>query len=207
MNMTNEQRDFLKMIMENKSTLDGLLKEVSKPEQKIQKKQAKELKIGESVGIAGITWSKFAEDDEYNAYMLADEKICNMEFGKDNNWIDSPIRHELNEKLSQKIAEQIGSKKMISITVDLFSDDGLRDYGKTVDKVSLLTYDLYRNNRKNIKPLKNELFWTCTPDSTPSGSGDDSVQIVCSDGRIDYSFCGILRAVRPFFILKSYVMV
>ena len=34
----------------------------------------------ESVVIAGITWSKFAEDKDGNAYLLADECVCEREF-------------------------------------------------------------------------------------------------------------------------------
>ena len=95
---------------------------------------------------------------------------------------------------------------MATIQTDLFSHDGLRDYGKCEDMVSLLTYDLYRNNRKNIKEF-DEWFWTCTPNSTPSGGGSGNVQYVSSGGRVDCGWCGCSRAVRPFFILKSSIFV
>ena len=98
MNMTSEQREFLTVIMNNKAVLEELLKAAS-----IQQKQVKDLQLKESISIAGITWSKFAEDSEGNAYMLADEKICDMTFGENNDWRESPIRKKLNDELYQKI--------------------------------------------------------------------------------------------------------
>lgn len=198
MNLTSEQRDILTVIMNNKAVLEELLKATS-----IQQKHAKDLQMKESITIAGITWSKFAEDSEGNAYMLADEKICDMSFGENNDWRESSIRKKLNEELYQKIVAELGADALVTIQTDLFSHDGLRDYGKCEDMVSLLTYDLYRNNRENIKDI-GEWFWTCTPDSVPLGCGASCVQYVCSNGGVDCDLCvWNVCGVRPFFILQS----
>jgi len=198
--MTSEQRDFLTVIMNNREILDELLKGVA------SQKQVKDLQIKESITVAGITWSKFAEDSEGNAYMFADKSIGDMEFGKNNDWRESPIRKKLNDELYQKIIDDFGSDALTTIQVDLFSHDGLRDYGKCEDMVSLLTYDLYRNNRENIKGL-DEWYWICTPDSTPSGDGSRFVLCVNSDGCVYYGGYGFVLGVRPFFILKSSIFV
>lgn len=200
MNMTSEQRDLLTILMNNKEVLDDLLKGAA------SQKQAKDLQMKEGISLAGITWSKFAEDSEGNAYMLADEKFCDMEFGENNDWRESPIRKKLNEELYQKIVAELGSDALITIQTDLFSHDGLRDYEKCEDMVSLLTYDFYRNNRENIKGF-DERYWTCTPDSTPSGYGSDCVQYVCACGDVGCGWCVRSGAVRPFFILKSSIFV
>lgn len=196
--MTREQEELLTMIIDKRETLNELLEVVASRK---KSKQVKDLQMGESISIAGIMWSKFAEDDEKNAYMLADEKVCKMNFGKNNNWRESPIREELNERLYKEIKKELGENALI-IQTDLFSHDGLRDYGKCEDRVSLLTYDLYRNNRENIKSFKQS-FWTSTPNSTPSGCGSGRVRCVSSDGDVGCSWCDCSGAVRPFFILKS----
>ncbi len=202
MNMTSEQRDFLTVIMNNKEILEELLKAAS-----TQQKQAKDLQMKEGISVAGITWSKFAEDNEGNAYMLADEKICDMEFGENNDWRESKIRNnKLNEEMFQKIISELGEDALVTIQTDLFSHDGLKDYGQCEDMVSLLTYDLYRNNRENIKDF-DEWFWTCTPDSTPSGCSSGLVQYVYSRGYVGCGWCDSSGAVRPFFILKSSIFV
>lgn len=198
MTMTNEQKEFLTILMENKANLEELFKIAS-----MKNISGKNLHIKESIEIAGITWSKFAEDADGNALMLADECIFNREFGENNNWRESPIRKELNSDLYEKMAFEIGKDAIIPITVDLFSHDGLRDYGTCIDNISILTYDLYRNNRDNIKG-GSESFWTNTPDSTPSGYGSRCVQVVYSDGSVGYCDCDWDdRGVRPFFILKA----
>lgn len=201
MNMTNEQRNLLTVLMNNKAVLEELMKVAS-----TQQKHAKDLQMKESITVADITWSKFAEDSEGNAYMLADETICDMEFGENNNWRESPIREKLNEELFKKVTDELGMNALVTIQTDLFSHDGLRDYGKCDDNVSLLTYDLYRNNRENIKSI-DELWWTCTPDSTTSGYGARCVQCVLSSGDVDCGDCDYGKGVRPFFILKSDIFV
>jgi len=198
--MTSEQRDFLTVIMNNRKILDDLLKGVA------SQKQVKDLQIKESITVAGITWSKFAEDSEGNAYMLADKSIGNMEFGENNDWRESPIRKKLNDELYQKIIDDFGADALATIQVDLFSHDGLRDYGKCEDMISLLTYDFYRNNRENIKGL-DEWYWTCTPDSTPSGDDARYVRGVRSNGYVGYNGCDCGGGVRPFFILQSSIFV
>lgn len=200
MNMTSKQRNFLTVLMNNREVLEELLNGIS------LQKQVKDLQMKESISVADITWSKFAEDNEGNAYMLANENICDMEFGESNDWRESPIRKRLNEELYQKVSAELGADALVTIQTDLFSHDGLRDYGKCEDNVSLLTYDLYRNNRENIKSL-DEWWWTCTPDSTFSGDNSTYVRCVNSDGRVYYGDCDCDGGVRPFFILKSDIFV
>lgn len=202
MNMTSEQRNLLTVLMNNRAVLEELMKVVS-----TQQRQAKDLQMKESITVASIRWSKFAEDSEGNAYMLADENIYNMEFGDNNDWRESSIKKKLNEELYQKVVAELGTDALVTIQTDLFSHDGLRDYGKCEDNVSLLTYDLYRNNRENIKDF-DEWWWTCTPDSTPSGNDSRYVRYVGSGGCVFYDDCNWDDGgVRPFFILKSSIFV
>ena len=194
-NITSEQKDILSFIVENEDKIKEILAGYQ------NKVTGKDLQIGDQIEIAGITWSKFAEDENGNAYMLADEAVSESDFGNNNDYRDSKIRKYLAE-LSEKIIAEISEDAIVPAEIDLFSHDGLDDYGKITDKVSLLTYDMYRNNRKNIKPLDTP-WWLATPDSTPSGYGSGYVQYVCSDGCVCYDgYCCDL-AVRPFFILKS----
>lgn len=195
--ITNDQIKLLETIINNKENLEELLKIAS-----IKQISGKDIKIKESIEVAGITWSKFAEDENGNAFMLADECIYKREFGENNDWRESPIRKELNGDLYEKIIYGIGKDVVVPITVDLFSHDGLRDYGTCIDNISLLTYDLYRNNRKNIKAC-DDAFWTNTPDSTPSGCSSGYVQCVYSDGGVCCTYCSCNKGVRPFFILRA----
>lgn len=201
MNMTSEQRNLLTVLMNNKAVLEELMKAAS-----AQQKQVKDLQMKESITIAGITWSKFAEDSEGNAYILADENICDMEFGDNNDWRQSPIRKKLNDGLYQKVVAELGTDALVTIQTDLFSHDGLREYGKCEDNISLLTYDLYRNNREDIKSL-GKPWWTCTSNSNPLGDNNCYALCVGSGGCVGCFGCDCAEGVRPFFILKSDIFI
>ena len=194
MNMTSEQKNLLATLMNNKAVLEELMKVAS-----IQQKQAKDLKMKESITIAGSTWSKFAEDSKRNSYMLADGTIWNMKFGNNNDWRESLIRKKLNAEFYYNIVAELGQDALVTIHTDLFSHDGLRDYGKCEDMISIPTYDLYRNNRENIKCLCQH-WWTCTPNSTPLGDNFQGVQFVAAGGYVHYRDCSYGGDVRPFII-------
>ena len=194
-NNTNEQKDILNFIVANENKIKENLSECNKHV------TGKNLQIGDQIKIAGITWSKFAKDENRNAYILADEVLSKCNFGDDNDYRESRIRKELTE-LSKKIIAEIGEDAIIPAEIDLFSHDGLDDYGKITEMVSLLTYDMYRNNRKTIK-LLDEWWWLATPDSTPSGCSSGYVRCIGYGGNVGYVGCYEYGAVRPFFILKS----
>lgn len=190
--LNKEQKELIQTILANKEFLAEILKSATENTE-IPKN------IGDIIVIADITWRKFKEENG-NSYLLADDVIETSKFGKTNDWRESPIRARLAD-LAEKIKKEIGNK-LVPIETDLFSHDGLDDYGKCEDLVSILTFDLYRNNRKNIKQI-DDCFWLCTPNSTPSGYGSVYVQCVSSSGRVSYSWCDNCEAVRPFLILRE----
>lgn len=193
MNITQKQKEILSFINDNEKEIKELLNMAS----------IKEVKnIGDTIEVAGITWRKFAEDEQGNHLMIADDVICKSKFGTDNNWKNSIIRTEILQDLYTKIVQEIGANNMVLFETDLFSHDGLRDYGKIEERISILTYDIYRNNRENIKQI-DKSYWLATPDSTPSGYGSDYVQCVDSGGDVSCDWCGCVRGVRPFFILRA----
>lgn len=199
MNMNIEQKELLNDILANKEFLAEILKAATEN----KTKEIPNLQIGDTVVIADVTWRKFKEDENGNSYMLADDIIEQSEFGNTNDWRRSPIRRNLVD-LAERIKEEIGDK-IIPMEVDLFSYDGLDDYGKCEDLVSILTYDLYRNNRRNIKQTDN-WYWLCTPSSTPSGYGSDCVLYVSSSGCVNCNWCDdYCWAVRPCFVLASSI--
>ena len=196
--MNAEQKELLKNILENKEFLAEILKSVTEN----TKVKVGNLNIGDTIVIADITWRKFKEDEKGNSYFLADDTIMELEFGETNDWRVSPIRVEL-AKLAEKIEKEIDGK-LVPITTDLFSHDGLDNYGNCEDLVSLLTFDMYRNNRKNIQKF-DSWWWLATPDSTPSGRGSDDVQYVISGGNVGYDLYDSCIAVRPSFVLNSSI--
>lgn len=152
--------------------------------------------------MCGMLWSKIKEDEKRTYYLLADSMELS-EFGKNNDYRDSYIREKLNKsELAKKLKAEFGDK-LVPITTNLLSLDGLDDYGTVEgDVLAIPTLDLYRECRKNI-PNAESWWWLSTPDSTPSGCGSGYVQVVGSGGGVGCDCSGGCCGVRPFCIIKS----
>ena len=126
-----------------------------------------------------------------------------MKFGENNNYTASDIKDELtHSELAKNLKEEFGDK-LVPISLDLLSLDGLDDYGTVEgDIIAIPNIDIYRRFRKEITKL-DSWYWLSTPDSTPSGYGSGGVQCVGYDGSVDYGWCADVKGVRPFFVVES----
>ena len=154
------------------------------------------------VVMLGRSWTVLKKDEK-GTYFLLNDILEDAEFGRTNNYAESYIRKNLKEgDLAQELKKEFGDR-LVPITTNLLSLDGLKDYGSVEgDILAIPTLDLYRECRENI-PNADSWWWLSTPDSTPSGAGAVCVQCVHSDGFVGYYDCGCVGGVRPFFILKS----
>ena len=141
--------------------------------------------------------------------VLAKESIGNMPFdeGNSNNFPKGTLCKYLNGKFIKKLkANGADTSALIPTTIDLTSDDGLKDYGETTQKIFLLTCDMYRKYRSVI-PNLDDWWWLATAYSTESNGYANSARRVYSDGSLDYftAYSGY-TGVRPAFYLKSSIL-
>ena len=131
-----------------------------------------------------------------------------MEFGSNNNFSDSYVEDKCRE-FGEEIAKAIGKENLVEHTVDLTSDDGLKDYGTIKSRCSLLTTDLYRRYVDILDKFKpDRWWWLATAHSTERHGNSSWVKCVSPSGSLygggyydnDYG-------VRPFCILKSNIFV
>lgn len=135
---------------------------------------------------------------------LLDKK---MRFGKNNNWAESDWREYLNGEYLEVLEQKFGSDNIVEHKVDLTSMDGFDDYGYTMDKVAIRTFDEFRETSKGVG-LADDLEWLATPNQTPSRGDAAYVQCVGDSGFVGCYDCGWDRGgVRPFFFLKSSIVV
>lgn len=143
--------------------------------------------------------------------VLAKESIGNMPFdeGNSNNFPKGTLCKYLNDEFIKKLkADGADTSALIPTTIDLTSDDGLKDYGETTQKIFLLTCDMYRKYRSVI-PNLDDWWWLATAYSTESNgySGANVARVVDSVGSLDYSIAyNGGRGVRPAFYLKSSIL-
>lgn len=141
--------------------------------------------------------------------VLAKESIGNMPFdeGNSNNFPKGTLCKYLNGEFIKKLkANGADTSALIPTTIDLTSDDGLKDYGETTQKIFLLTCDMYRKYRSVI-PNLNDWWWLATAYSTESNGYANSARGVYSDGSLsNYRAYYGNFGVRPAFYLKSSIL-
>lgn len=141
--------------------------------------------------------------------VLAKESIGNMPFdeGNSNNFPKGTLCKYLNGEFIKKLkANGADTSALIPTTIDLTSDDGLKDYGETTQKIFLLTCDMYRKYRSVI-PNLDDWWWLATAYSTESNGYAYYARHVGSDGSLglDDAYSGH-NGVRPAFYLKSSIL-
>ena len=141
--------------------------------------------------------------------VLAKESIGNMPFdeGNSNNFPKGTLCKYLNGEFIKKLkANGADTSALIPTTIDLTSDDGLKDYGETTQKIFLLTCDMYRKYRSVI-PNLDDWWWLATAYSTESNGYAGIARNVYSDGSLcnNFAYNGDI-GVRPAFYLKSSIL-
>lgn len=141
--------------------------------------------------------------------VLAKESIGNMPFDENNsnNFPNGTLCKFLNGDFVEKLKKNGADvSAIIPTTIDLTSDDGLKDYGETTQKVFLLTCDMYRKYRYII-PNLDDWWWLATAYSTESNGYAHYARSVRSDGCLsNYNAYNGTLGVRPAFYLKSSIL-
>ena len=165
--------------------------------------------VGDTFKIGEYEFIVLEHSKETTAVILKDLLETTKFSNTDCNFKSSIVKTKL-EAFADKISSVIGTDNIITHTVDLTANYGLKDYGKTTAKMSLLTADLYRRYVEildNFKPDK--WWWLSTPYSTSKHGYTQYVLCVSPSGDIDY-YCYYYddyTGVRPFCILNSNIFV
>lgn len=141
--------------------------------------------------------------------VLAKESIGNMPFdeGNSNNFPKGTLCKYLNGEFIKKLkANGADTSALIPTTIDLTSDDGLKDYGETTQKIFLLTCDMYRKYRSVI-PNLDDWWWLATRIALSLMGYAYRARDVRSDGSLRHgnAYRGNI-GVRPAFYLKSSIL-
>lgn len=167
----------------------------------------KDIPVGEPFKIGNYEFVVLEHSKETTAVITRELLHSEKQFGKNNNFKNSYV-DEICGKFSKEIADIVGESNLIEHTVDLTSDDGLKDYGKIRRKMSLLTANLYRRYVEVLDKHKIKAWWwLCTAYSTPSHEHTSWIKCVSPGGDISHSLCSSGIGVRPFCILNSNIFV
>ena len=171
-------------------------------------KKLAELKCGARFTYAGVEWVKL-DDTDGGALAIAAEPVFERAFDEENcnDWRKSSLRRELNGTfLDALIAEGADRAAFLDLESDLTADDGMTDYGTSIDKIALISDSLYRKFRALI-PKIGCWWWTLTP-WTCDPEYSCNVRFVNSSGALYWSVAydgG--SGVRPLCNMKSDILV
>lgn len=142
------------------------------------------------------------------AVILKDLLPDDVTFGENNRY-DGSNPDQMCCEFAEDLFAAIGSENVISHSVDLTSDDGLKDYGLVDRAVSLLSAEEYRRYVDVLDKFKPDgWWWLATPHSTATHGNESWVKCVSPFGYINYGrYCDFNGGVRPFCILKSDIFV
>lgn len=130
-----------------------------------------------------------------------------VRFGETNKWFASDLFTYLNRDYLKEIDKDFDIQNVVTHTVDMLSMDGDNTYGVCRCVVSAMTFDRWRKYHKYIGEA-DCTEWLSTPNQTEKANDTRYVQVVGSSGGVD---CGVCCwdgcGVRPFFILKSSILV
>ena len=164
--------------------------------------------VGETFKIGEYEFIVLEHSKETTAVIMKNLLENSVTFGKTCDFKTSNVKGILS-KFADKISGIIGANNLITHTVDLTSNDGLKDYGKTKEKISLLTADLYRRYVEILDKHKlSKWWWLATPYSTPKHGYDNLTLCVAPSGYVDRTINYYYDyGVRPFCILNSNIFV
>lgn len=174
------------------------------------KKKLKDIPRGQTFEYCGREWIVLEHQNVGSTLVLLKNPIGRMPFDKYNcnNWAKSSLRQYLNSVfLGEMCGENSRSKLGFCVwKTDLTADDGLKDYGSSLDIISLLTCDLYRKHRDILEPI-DESWWLATP-STTLVADSYIVRYVLTNGALNNSgVCCEKGSVRPICCLSSDILV
>lgn len=187
--------------------VEGILGTISLQKKKSTKVSLADVPVGKTFKAGKYEFIVLEHSKNTTAVILKDLLFENEEFGKDNNYQNSNVDNLCND-FANEISEIVGAENLIEHTVDLTSDDGLKDYGKIKRRMSLLTTELYRRYVDILDKHKiKKWWWLATAFSTPKHDPENWVKCVSPDGCVGGYDCINFSGGRPFSVLGSNIEV
>lgn len=173
----------------------------------LKERRLSEVPVGQTVKIGDHELIVLEHSGDTTAVICKDA-IKKCTFGSSNNYSLSNV-DKACMLFSDEIASIVGAENIIMHTVDLITDDGLKDYGKLRRRASAMTTERYRRYVDILDEFKLDIWiWLATAFSAKRHGNEALVKCVAPSGYVCYGryFSGS-SGVRPFCILKSNIFV
>ena len=164
------------------------------------------IKINEELfRIGKYEFIKFTAENG-NIIGVLKDSLGDMRFGDNNDFSKSDILKNLNGEFLHEIESIVGAENVLEFETDLTSVDGSKKHGTMKSKVSLPTFDFYRQHRATFAKYKlDDWWWLATPHTTSEHMNDWWVSCVSPGGNINNNNYNNSNGVRPFLTFVSTI--
>ena len=193
--MNNLIESIESMCNESEQNATAILAKIKAAIQNSKKPDFSKIKDGEHFIYRDIEFIRLGLE-QGGVLCITAKAIGEFEFDEDNcnDWRKSSARKLLNSDFLAKL----NPDDLLLYESDLTADNGDTAYGKCVDRVGILSCDLYRKYRKFV-PLYKEWMWTCTPwhCGTPHSGYAYYVRLVYTDGTLSSGGANVAGGLAP----------
>lgn len=166
-----------------------------------------ELENGKTFTVGEVEYIKVTEKDGVAEVVTRDILFCS-EFGKDNDFSKSIVLERLEKEFLPKVAEAIGEENICEFETDLTTLDGLKPYEVMKSKVSIPTFDFYREHVEIFDKYKvSDWWWLATPETAQPHYEPIWISCVSPRGSVNGDFCNSDIGVRPILNFVSSIFV
>lgn len=166
-----------------------------------------DVKIGDVVTIADIEWIVLDKKDDAVLCLTKDHVNKDVFDRRNNNYATSYVRSWLNTDFLQTITRKVGEDALFDVEIDLTACDGSKEYGCVVDRVGLLTLDMYKAYSDIIMRFPLDCWcWTATAHSTLERGQKDYVFFFERNGSVSYGWNSDIDSIRPFCVFRASVI-
>lgn len=185
-----------------KSIIDGLGGRGKEGERKLSS-----IKVGETFKIGDREFIVLEQSGDITAVLSKNLIEDEVNFGDTPDFDKSNVKMIL-VKFGAEIATEIGIDAIVEHEVDQTSLDGMKHYGTTKARMSLMTIDHVRKYADVLDKHKvDKWYWLVTPWSIPDRGWEKSMCLVAPSGFVNYYYSYFSSGVRPFCIFKSDIFV
>lgn len=160
---------------------------------------------GETFEINGIEFIKFSDIDGITT-AVAKNIAFKSDYGDNNNLANMNIIKRLEKEFLPKIIDAVGAENVLDFKTDLTTLDGVKTYGNITSKVSIPTFDFYREHIEIFDKFKlDEWYWLATPWSALPHYDSSCALCVSPSGSVYDDGYNYYCGVRPFLHFSSSI--
>ena len=166
-----------------------------------------EVKNGKVFTVGEVEYIKVTEKDGVAAVVTRGIPF-RSEFGKNNDLSKSTVMEQLEKEFLPKVVEVIGEENICEFETDLTTLDGLKPYDVMKSKVSIPTFDFYREHVEIFDKYKvDEWWWLATPETAQPHYDPIWISCVSPRGYIRVGSYYYVGGGRPFLNFVSSILV